>query len=149
MSLWTKIEAAFKKIFGSTKWEQTAEAVLSVVGPLLTTILTLTAGAPAAAAASGIIAKVQTAIAAAQKVSTDVQNGLVSSANGAAQVSSLIQTVQADLPTILEAAQIKDPTTLAKVTGIVDSITESLAGLLAAVGESAQTPPPAAPPATA
>ena len=142
MSFFSKIEAAFKKVFGSSKWEQTAETTLTLVAPLLETLLALTAGAPAATAVGVVIAKIQMGLATAAKLSSDIKAGTVSSANGAQQLSAMLAAVQADLGTLLTATQIKDQTTQAKVTAIVDSISGEVQAIIAALPTPATAPKP-------
>lgn len=131
MSFFSKIWAALKKFFTDPTVDQTIETTLTVAQPLIATLLTLTVGAPAAAVASAVIAKVQTGIAAVSKIAADVKAGTTTATSGAQSAISILQTVQTDLGTVLSAAQIKDPTTAAKVTAIVDSVAESLQELVA------------------
>src|ERR1039458_7668805 len=143
MSFFSKIEAAFKKVFGSSKWEQTAETTLTLVAPLLETLLALTAGAPAATAVGVVIAKIQMGLATAAKLSSDIKAGTLNATTGAAQLSAALTAVQADLATVLSAAQIKDQTTQATVTALVDMVSGEVQAILAAV--PAPVAPKAAP----
>jgi hypothetical protein len=131
MSILAEIEKAFKDIFGSNKWEQTASVTLTFVGPLLTTIISLTAGEPAAAMVSNVLAKVQTGLQTASKVLADVASGNATSATAVATLSTTLTTVQTDLQSLLKAGQIKNPTTVASVTGVVNTIIGELQAILA------------------
>jgi len=146
MSFFSKIWAALKKFFTNPSVDQTIETSLAIVQPLIAAVLTFTMGAPAAAAANSVIAKIQTALAAVGQVAADIKSGVTTSATGAQQVVSVLKTIQSDLATILSASQIKDPATSAKITAIVDSVDESISELItnltgATAASNASTPP--------
>jgi hypothetical protein len=152
MSWVNSIEAELKKIFGSVKWEETAETTLTILSPLLTTVLALTAGEPVAAAVGGILAKIQTSLAAAIKVLADVKAGNATSTTAVATLSSTLTSVQADLQTLLVAAQVKNPATQQKVSATVNAVAAMVQGVLAvlptgpdAVATPATTPAPSSP----
>jgi hypothetical protein len=143
MSLFASIENEFKKIFGSTKWEMTAETALTLISPLLTTVIALTAGEPAAAAVGAILAKIQSSLAAAIKVLGDVKAGNATSTSAVATLSATLSSVQADLKTLLTAGQIKDPTTQAKVTAVVNTVVGEVQAVLAVIPATGSTSAPA------
>jgi len=143
MSFFSKIWAALKKFFENPSVDKTIETSLALVQPLVAAVLTLTLGAPAAAAANSVIAKIQMALAAVGQVAADIKSGVTSASSGAQQVVAILQTVQNDLPTVLSASQIKDPTTSAKITAIADSVSEAIAELITNLSSSATTAPSA------
>jgi hypothetical protein len=130
MSFFKSIESEFKKIFGSTTWEKTAETTLTLISPLLETAVALTTGEPAAAALTAVIAKVQAALAAAVKVLSDVQAGKATSTSAVQTISTTLTAVQSDLQTLLTAGQIKNPATQAKITAIMNTVVGEVQAVL-------------------
>lgn len=130
MSFFSKIWGALKKFFENPTVDQTIETTLTIATPLVATLLTLTVGAPAAAEATAIIAKIQSGIANVGQIAAQVKAGVISASTGAQQAASVLKTVQSDLPAVLSTAQIKDAATSAKITAIVDSVDESLTELI-------------------
>ena len=117
---WDKVESAFKKLFGSTKWEQTTSSVITYVAPLLETLVALTAGGPAAALVTGIVNTVQadlTTVAA-------VVNGATATppANELAAVNQALTSIKNNLPTLLTAAEVKNSTNASKITAVVNTV---------------------------
>jgi hypothetical protein len=117
---WDKVEAAFKKLFGSTKWEQTASSVVTYVAPLLETLVALTAGGPAAAIVTGIVNTVQADLATVAAV----VNGATATppVNELAAVMQALASIQTNLPALLTAAEVKNSTNASKITAVVNTI---------------------------
>ncbi len=130
MSFFSEIEKVFKELFGSAKWENTASEVITVVTPLVSTILVFTAGEPAATTFNAVVLKVQNGLAAAAKVISDVSAGTKPSASAASELSTILSSIQSDLGTLLAAGQIKNPATQAKVTAIVNTIIGEVEAIL-------------------
>lgn len=140
MSFFSHIWSALKKFFENPSVDQTIETSLTIVQPLVATLLAFTVGAPAAAAATAVIAKIQAAVAAVAQVSADIKAGTMSASTGTQKATAVLKTVQADLGTVLSASQIKDPATSAKITAIVDSVDSTITELIANLGTSAAVP---------
>jgi len=131
MTFFGKIENFFKKVFGSTKWETTAASVITLVAPLLETVVTLTAGEPAAMLVENVIHEIQGDLAA---VSAVVTSAVVPGTTGSAAVATNVLTaVQNNLQQLLAAAEIKNPVTQQQVTGIVNTVAGEINAILAAV----------------
>jgi hypothetical protein len=130
-TLFSRIKEFLEKAFGSTTWERVASNTLTIVGPLLTTLITLTAGAPAAALVSGVISKVQADLQTVAGLVTAVQSGNASGA--AAQVQNLLSGIKTNLSSLLTAADIKDADTQAKVSAIVNTLIEEIDAILAEI----------------
>lgn len=128
MSWFTKVENAFKDLFKSTTWEQTAETTISVAAPMVETIVALAAGGPAEAAVASVVRQVQNGLAGAKAVL-----GSVSGTTAKAQVSSLITAVNANLATLLQDADIKNSTHAAEITAAVNGLSGELQAIIAAV----------------
>jgi hypothetical protein len=143
-TLFSHIKTFLEKVFGSTNWERVAINTLAVVGPLLTTLVTLTAGAPAAALVSKIISIVQADLQTAATLITSVQSGTATGA--AAQLQNLLAGVKTNLTSLLTAADIKDADTQAKVSAIVNTVTGEIDAILTEMptaSPAAPTPPAA------
>lgn len=133
-SFFKKIEAFFKKVFTSTKWETTASSALLVVGPLLQTVITLLAGAPAGSAVGTILADVQTDLGAAKAFIDDAN--LTGATSSRAAAVNLLNSVKTNLPQLLAAAEVKNSGKTAEITSIVNTITGELGEILSAAPAS-------------
>jgi len=141
-SLFSHIKSFFEKLLGSTNWERVAINTLNVVSPLLTTLITLTAGAPAAALVSRVVSTVQSDLEAAARIVSSVQSG--TNEGAAAELENLLAGVKANLSSLLTAADVKDPETQAKVSAIVNTVIEEIDAILGEMpGKAAPTEPPA------
>lgn len=124
-SFFGKIKSFFSKFFNKVpSWSQHLSAVLSFVAPLTEGILQ--AFDPTVAPeAHQIIAEVQTDLA--------VAGAVASQSHGATPPETLVNTITSintNLSELLTAGHIKDPATLAKVTGISNIITGELTAVL-------------------
>jgi hypothetical protein len=142
-TLFSHIKTFFTKLFGSTNWERVAVNTLAVVGPLLTTLVTLTAGAPAAALVGKIVSTAQADLQTVSSLVTTVQSG--TSTGAAAQLQNLLAGVKANLSSLLTAADIKDADTQAKVSAIVNTVIEEIDAILGEVPTTATGAAPAPP----
>lgn len=140
-TLFSHIKTFLTKLFGSTNWERVAVNTLSVVGPLLTTLVTLTAGAPAAALVSKIVSTAQSDLQTVAGLVTSVQSGTATGA--AAQLQNLLAGVKTNLSSLLTAADIKDADTQAKVSAIVNTVIEEIDAILAEMPAAGAAPSPA------
>jgi hypothetical protein len=128
MSIFGKIESWFKKVFSTTTWEQKAKATLTVIAPLLETIVALSAGEPAAATVASIIAEVQSDLGAAA--------ALIGQAGSTPTLRSVLESVKSNLQSLLTAGHIKNPETQTKVTAAVNTIVGELEAVLSIVPAS-------------
>jgi hypothetical protein len=131
-----KVEAFFKKAFGSSKWEKTASTTLMIVTPLITTLLTLVAGAPVAALVGGVLATAQKDLAAAVVIIDDMDTA-GTTASGTAQVVALLNAVKTNLTSILSIAEVKNSTKVADITAGVNTIVEEIDAILEAAPTAA------------
>lgn len=139
-TLFSHIKSFFTKLFGSTNWERVAVNTLAVVGPLLSTLVTLVAGAPAATLVSKIVATAQSDLQTVSSLVTAVQSGTATGA--AAQLQNLLAGVKTNLSSLLTAADIKDVDTQAKVSAIVNTVIEEIDAILAEVPTTATAAAP-------
>jgi hypothetical protein len=129
-SFFSKLESFFKKVFGSSTWERTAETAITITAPLLETLVALTAGEPAAAALTGVIKQAENDLAGTAVLLQQAQLG---DGTAKTQATNMIAAVDTNLQTLLTDAQIKDPATLEKVTAVVNTVSGELQAILAAV----------------
>jgi hypothetical protein len=126
-SFFSKVKATLEKWFGAANLEQTASATLSVIAPLITTILTLTVGTPVAAAVGGVISQVQADLAAAHTVLT------TAGSTGKVTVTSLLAAVQTNLKTLLADADVKNSVVFNEVSTAANLIISELEAVIAAL----------------
>ena len=128
MSWFKDVEGFFKKAFGSTTWEHTAETTLTFVAPLLETVVGLAAGSPAETVVSNVIGQAQKDLAG---VTTLVQGSQGGSAKQ--DVSNALTTIQTNLKTLLSDVDVKNATEAQKITAGVTIITQELQAVLASI----------------
>ena len=125
VSFFRRVQTELKKLFTHAPgWEASAAATLTYVAPLVEMIVAL-ADPEAAPVVTGLIAKVQSAMAAAAVVIKD--------AGPVPTLTTYLQAVKNDLAQIEAAVQIKDPNTAARVTTAVATITAEVNAILAEV----------------
>ena len=137
-----KVEAFFKKAFGSSKWEKTASTTLSIVTPLITTLLALTAGPVVAAAVGGVLTTVQKDFAAAAVILDDMDQAGASAVGTPAQVVAILNSAKTNLSSILSIAEVKNSGKIADVTTTVNTIIAEIDAIIEAA--PAKPAPPAA-----
>jgi hypothetical protein len=124
-----KVESAFKKLFGDApSWIAIAQGVLTYLGPIVVTILTIGGGPGLGDEANEIIGTIKTDLATALAT--------VTTANAATSLPSLLADIQTQLPVLLAAVKVGNPSVVASIenyTNIIDTeITALLNGLPAA-----------------
>jgi len=128
-SVFGKIDKWFKKVFTSTKWEQSAEVAITVIAPLLETVVALTAGAPAAATVAGIVSTIQndlaTAVAYLQGIAT------------AGSPQAALQSAVSNLNGLLAAAKVTDPATQAKIDAAVTTLADEITAIINVIPKAA------------
>lgn len=132
-----KVESFFKKIFGSSKWEKTASTVLTIVTPLLTTLLTLTAGPAVAVAVGGILATAQKDLAAAAVLLDDIDQAGTSATATPQQVVNILNAVKGNLTSILSIAEVKNSGKQAEITTTVNTIVAEIDAIVGAAPTAA------------
>ena len=118
-----KVEAAFKKLFGDAPtWIAIAQGVLTYLGPIVVTILTVGGGSALGDEANEIIGNIKTDLATALAA--------VSAADAANSVPSLLEGIQSQLPALLAAIKVSNPSTVTKVETYTSIIDTELTALL-------------------
>ena len=121
-----KIESLFKEVFGSAAtWEQIASTTITVVSPIVETIITLTDGEPAALAVAAIVAQIQTDMANVAKT--------ITAAGSSPTVTTTLNSIITNLQALLTGADIKDATTLTKVESVVKTLVAEFEAILDAI----------------
>jgi hypothetical protein len=142
-SLGTKVKTFFEHIgeflkdhLGSAaSFEQTAATTLTVVSPLLDSIVAEAAGEPFEAKVAAVIAKVQTSLNNAAAILKGAQVG-----DATHSLAGFLSEVQTDLPTLLEDAQIKNSAKLAKIEGFANTVLGEVGAIAAAIPEGHTVP---------
>jgi hypothetical protein len=125
-SFGAKAEAAFKKLFGEApSWIAIAQSVLTYLGPVVVTILTLGGGVALGDEANTIIASIKTDLATALAVT--------STADAATNVPKLLEGIQGQLPALLAAVKVSNPASLSAIESDVSIVSAELTALLNAV----------------
>jgi hypothetical protein len=125
-SFGAKVEAAFKKLFGEAPtWISIAQGVLTYLGPVLVTILTVGGGSALGEEANAIIGTIKTDLATALAT--------VSTANASKSVPSLLTGIQSQLPALLAAVKVSNPSTVAQIESWTNVIDTEIAALLNAI----------------
>jgi hypothetical protein len=130
VKIFSSIEAWFKKVFtNAPSWDKIASATLTVVAPLVETVVALTAGEPASAAIAVIVGKIQSDLGAA--------TALIESATASPTLTTILNAVKANLSALLVAGQISDPKTVAEVTSIVNTVIAEIEAISSVVPATA------------
>jgi hypothetical protein len=125
-----RVEAAFKKLFGEVpSWITIAQGVLTYLGPIVVTILTVGGGAALGNEANEII----------ESIKTDLSTALatITTANGASSLPNLLAGIQAQLPALLAAIKVSNPSTVASVESYTNIIDTEITALLNALPAAA------------
>lgn len=130
----SKVEAAFKKLFGEAPtWIAIAQGVLTYLGPIVVTILTIGGGAALGDEANQIIATIKVDLATA--LST------VTTADAATSLPGLLTGIQSQLPALLAAVKVSNISTVAQIENYVSIIDTELDALINAIPSSAPAAP--------
>ena len=129
MSFWRDVEGVFAKLFGSkAAWEETASQVLTVIGPLVSTVVTLVGGAGAGLAVQSVIGQIKNDLVSAIVILQSNPGGTAK-----AQAQALISSLNANLQSLLEDADVKNSKAITQITAAVTLVSGELQGILAAV----------------
>jgi len=132
---WERVEAAYKKMFGSTSWEKTASSVLTYVAPVAETLVALTAGGPAATLVAGVVAAVQNDLATVSAVVSDAT--ATPPANELAAATNALNSIKSNLSSLLNAADVKNSAKATEVTAAVNTVIGEVEAMLQAIPAAA------------
>jgi hypothetical protein len=125
-----KVEAAFKKLFGDApSWIAIAQGVLTYLGPIVVTILTIGGGPALGDEANEIIGTIKTDLATALAT--------VTTANAATSLPSLLADIQTQLPVLLAAVKVSNPSVVASIEKYTNMIDTEITALLTALPAAA------------
>ncbi len=125
-----KVESAFKKLFGEApNWITVAEGVLTYLGPIVVTILTVGGGAALGEEANAIIGGIKSDMATALAT--------VKTVDAATSLPNLLSSIQAELPNLLAAVRVSNPSVVSKVEEYTNVISTEITALLNAMPSSA------------
>jgi hypothetical protein len=129
-----RVEAAFKKLFGSTTWEKTASATITYVAPLLETIVQLTAGSAAETVTAGVVATVQSDLA----TLSAVVDGATATppANELAAATEALTSIQTNFGSLLAAAEVKNSGKVTEITAVANTIIGEVEAILGNIPKS-------------
>src|SRR5579859_3921943 len=101
MNIFTSIGGFFKNLFTHEQsWEKAASLTLTVISPLLTTLLSLTAGPGVSSAVSGVISQIQNDL--------KTVNDVVVGAGDAPTAETALNSILTNLQEIENSAEIKN-----------------------------------------
>ncbi len=125
-----KIEGAFKKLFGDApSWIAIAQGVLTYLGPVVVTILTIGGGPSLGEEANQIIGTIKTDLATALATVTTV--------NATTSLPKLLADIQTQLPALLAAVKVSNPSIVASIENYTKIIDMEIAALLTALPAAA------------
>ncbi len=125
LSFFAKVKAELKKLFTHAPgWEASAAATLTYVAPMVETVVALVDPA-VVPVVNALIAKMQSAMAAAAVVIKD--------AGPRPTLITYLNAVKGDLAQVENAAGVKDPAAAAKLTALIGTITGEIEAILAEV----------------
>lgn len=141
MSIKTFFEAIgsdFEKLFKKAPtWEQSAQAIITIVSPLALTIIALVdpVAEPLAAA---ILQRIQAGMTVIKTVATSATAAVGSSAIQSVQTA--ITGINSDMSELLQTLQVKDPATVTQITAASNTITTEMNMLLNALPTAVPAP---------
>jgi len=120
------VEAAFKKLFGDApSWIVIAQGVLTYLGPIVVTILTIGGGSALGNEANEIIGSIKMDLATALAT--------LSKTASASGLPSLLTDIQSQLPALLAAVKVSNPSTVASIENYTNIINTEITALLNAL----------------
>lgn len=126
----------------AASFEQTAATTLTVVAPLLNSLLALTAGEKYATKVSAVVAQVQTSLSNTAALLNGAEAG-----DATHSVAGFLTEAQTALPTLLADADVKNSTKVAQIEGIVNTVLGEIGAIAAAIPEGHTVPVVGAAPA--
>jgi hypothetical protein len=129
----SKVEAAFKKLFGDAPtWISIAQGVLTYLGPIVVTILTIGGGPALGSEANTIIASIKADLATALAT--------VNTADAATSLPNLLTGIQSQLPALLAAVKVSNPNAVAEIENYTNIIDTEITALINAIPAPTATP---------
>lgn len=135
MAFFTSLESWFKRLFTEAKttlpvWVTMAKSTLLFIAPLAETVTTLVAPevAPAEAVVINAVQVGLSALGATLDGITAAPDASVTT-----QLTSILNSVKANLQSLLSTAQVKNPDSVAKITSITNLIINELDAILGAI----------------
>lgn len=133
VSEWSKVKGFFAHMFSFFKndaanFETSAATTISLATPLLTELVTLTAGGKEAGIVSSVVSKVTTAL---NNTAALLKGAEAGSANHS--VGGYLDDVVTALPTLLEDANVKNSAHLAEIEGTVTTVVDEVKAIVAAL----------------
>jgi hypothetical protein len=147
-SFFEGVGKTLEKLFGAgaSTFEVKAQAVITYVAPLVTTIVQLTAGTAAATLVSNIMKTVQVDLA---TVATAVQAGTAAPGSHTyVVVTTALNSITSNLASLLAAAEVKNSGKVSEITAAVNLIVGEVEAVLSSLAAS-NAPAPAVPAASA
>lgn len=136
---WDKVEAAFKKLFGSTSWEKTLASVITYAAPIVQLLVTMAAG-PAAGTIVGTVANAaKNDLATISAVVTDATS--VPGASETTVVVNALNSLKTNLGSLLTDAGVKNSAESTTITNYANVLIGEVDAALNAI----QVTPAAAP----
>lgn len=110
----SKVEEEFVKLFKEApSIMQIASGVISYGAPIVQTLVTLTAGAPAGTATANILAQIKADLATA--------SAAVQSVDGAKTLPTVLASLQQQLPALLTAAKVENLANVTEIETVVNT----------------------------
>ena len=123
-SFFSKVAAFFKKALSNTQWEQTVITTLNIVGPLIQSIIAMTAGEAAAASVGAVMSEVSRDLATIMGLVQTYELGDHATISG--RITTLADEVKANLAGLLAAGHVKNDATVSKLSAIVTAVNGEL-----------------------
>ena len=126
----SKVETEFKKLFHEApSWLSIVQAVLTYLGPVVVMLADAAGGAALGTEADTILADIKTKLATAAALATTVNN--------APNLAGVLTDIQSDLPSLLAALQVSNPSTVSEVTSYTNTIGTEITALMNAIPATA------------
>ncbi len=128
-SFWSHVKSFFGGI-EHANWAHVAQTTLALAGPPAILILQETVGGDATSQAQSVITEVQHDLATAAKLLSLIQSG-DGSVKG--ELVATLNAVQANLNEILADAHVKDSANTAKITALVNALSQEISVVLSEI----------------
>lgn len=133
MSFFGKIGSFFSTFFKSD-WTKKVRNTITLVSPLLNSIVMMTKGTDSAMKVAGIVLEVQNDLALVSKI----VDGTASKADKLEAVIGLLAAISANLTTLLAAAHVKNPGEQSKLEFQVGTIVQEVQAILTVLKDNQQ-----------
>lgn len=133
-----KVEAAMKKLFGSTTWEKTVTSTLTYVAPLLELLVGLAAGSPAEALVTEVVNTVTTDLGTVAAVVNGAK--ATPSTSDLTAATNALNSIKANLPQLLTAAEVKNSAKATEITATASTIIGEVEAILSNIPTKVTAP---------